>query len=173
LQNGPGCPTWLCREKWAEYSCKHVSATNYAAQIGNLNVLTWLLENGCPMAINTFHSAAKGGHLIVLKWLKETWFGNATDAFPLNDSCACFYAAKHGQWDALKWLVANGHPLDYRTFNEATKRGTPDLLSWLEANGCQWDVEAFDHTAQIKNPEILEWLKAKGRNRMRNPDRKF
>ena len=44
---------------------------HYATEYGNLEVIKWLKENGCPWDTRTCTFAALNGHLEVLKWLKE------------------------------------------------------------------------------------------------------
>ena len=45
--------------------CRHI------AEGGNLEVLKWAREAGCPWDVRTCWMAAKGGHLEVLKWARE------------------------------------------------------------------------------------------------------
>jgi len=42
-----------------------------AAQGGHLEVLKWLRDNGCPWGAKTCTCAAVEGHLEVLKWARE------------------------------------------------------------------------------------------------------
>jgi len=41
------------------------------AENGNLNILKWVRENGCPWNSSTCIKAASGGHLEILKWAHE------------------------------------------------------------------------------------------------------
>ena len=42
-----------------------------AAAGGNLYILDWLRGHGCPWDTNTCSMAASGGHLDILKWARE------------------------------------------------------------------------------------------------------
>ena len=44
---------------------------NYATKNGLLEVMKWLLENGCSFDINTFNYAVKNGSKENMKWLQE------------------------------------------------------------------------------------------------------
>ena len=46
------------------------SVCRAAAQRGNLSVLKWLRQHGCPWDSPTSHDAAAGSHLELLKWAR-------------------------------------------------------------------------------------------------------
>ena len=77
----------------------------WAAKHGYLEVMKYLLENGCPWAY-AYDYAADGGHLECLMWLHE-------NGYPW-DSDACAHAAD-GHLECLMWLHENGCPLDTLT----------------------------------------------------------
>jgi hypothetical protein len=95
--------------KWAA-SCKlklSGKVVNRAAWLGQLELLRWMRALGCcawesckgdgkdPCA-----SAAEGGHLAVLQWLRDNgcpW-----------DVCTCSHAAMSGNLAVLQWARANG-----------------------------------------------------------------
>ena len=73
----------------------------------------------------TIALAAKGGHLTVLKLLREN---GAT-----FDEWSCSSAAAAGQLDALKWLRANGAVFDFEwTRASAARHGHAKVLDWLQ-----------------------------------------
>jgi hypothetical protein len=39
----------------------------------------------------------------------------------------------------LKWLRANGCPVDEYTCANAAQKGHLEVLKWARANGCPWD----------------------------------
>ena len=41
------------------------------AKEGNINLLKWAKENGCPLEISTFVGAVEGGCIEMLEWLRE------------------------------------------------------------------------------------------------------
>ena len=68
----------------------------WAAKNGNLGMMKWQKEKGCPLNVRTFTHAAGFGSLETLKWLK-------------NQKCpwselTFSYAAKHGNLQNVKWL---------------------------------------------------------------------
>jgi len=115
-----GCP-------WDDYACQS------AAQSGHFEMLKWLKEQGCPgyqevlseaceggfldiaiwakengcfetlNDINYCRLAAEGGHLKMLKWLRE-------QGFPW-DCLTTYGAGKTGHADVFFWAVENGCPL--------------------------------------------------------------
>ena len=72
----------------------------WAAELGTLSIMKWLLENGCQWHSNTFLAAAGNGDLNNMKWLLEKgcqWgYGTFTAA------------ARHGDLNNFKWLVEKG-----------------------------------------------------------------
>ena len=69
---------------------------------GHLDIMKWLLANGCPCNNLTFHAASGNGNLDNMKWLRANGcpFGKAT-----------FYnAVVNGNQYNIKWLKENGCP---------------------------------------------------------------
>ncbi|KAL6075282.1 Ankyrin repeat domain containing protein [Balamuthia mandrillaris] len=73
-----------------------------AASNGNLEMLKWLHEQGCPWDASTFDRAAVSGDLEVAKWMHA-------QGCPWEAS-TCNTAAKEGHLDFLKWARENGCP---------------------------------------------------------------
>jgi hypothetical protein len=103
-----------------------------AARIGDLEGLKALrLVENFPWDEYTCRSAAKGGHLEVLKWARENecpW-----------DWRTCAYAAEGGHLEMLKWARANGCPWDEYTCVHAALGGHLEVLKWARENGCPWN----------------------------------
>jgi hypothetical protein len=75
---------------------------NRAACLGNLAMVKYCVDNGCPMSANACYCAAQFGHLDVLKYLHENdcpW-----------DSRACFEAHKFNEIDCLNYLIEQKCP---------------------------------------------------------------
>ena len=79
-------------------NCDWDSRTITAAAIrGNLAIVKYCVENGCPMYANTCYNAAGEGHLDVLKYLHENdcpWHWEA-----------CFYAHRNNRIECLNYLI--------------------------------------------------------------------
>jgi len=80
---------WLCEKKGC--TVKHEAVMHFAAR-GDLGVLQWAREVGCPLNGNkACMTAAKEGHLPVLEWVVKTqpcqWNGKRRHAaFERRDS---------------------------------------------------------------------------------------
>ena len=72
-------------------------------------------ERECPWEFRTSSGAAGGGHLEVLKWMREN--GGA-----LNE-LTCTYAAGKGHLEVLKWLREVQCPWNENTTTYAAKYG--------------------------------------------------
>ena len=107
-----------------------------AAQGGHLEVLKWLRSQGCPWDVRACWRAAKGGHLETLKWLRS-------EGCPLHAN-ACAGAARGGHLEVLKWLRSEGCPWDEGTCEEAASQRHSsiylDVLKWAMNNGCPYEV---------------------------------
>jgi len=116
VKNGErGTQKWFCREVarmnkleylvWAREvkNCDWDSFTiNAAAYRGNLAMVKYCVENGCPMDEDACANAAEEGHLDVLKYLHEhdcPW-----------DSGACLYAHYRNRIDCLNYLIEQKCP---------------------------------------------------------------
>ena len=73
-----------------------------AAKQGNLAMVKYCVENGCPMDEVACRIAAREGHLDVLKYLHE-------NDCPWN-SFACFWARRNNHIDCLNYLIEQKCP---------------------------------------------------------------
>ena len=110
-----------------------------AAKGGQLEVLEWLRENECPWDKNTCE-AASGGHLEVPMWARENdcpW-----------DENTCKEAACGGHLEVLQWARENGCPWDEETPGAVAQGGqTREALQWARENGCLWDENTCKEAA--------------------------
>jgi ankyrin repeat protein len=106
---------WFCLEVaemnkleylvWAREvkNCDWDSRTiNWAAKQGNLAMVKYCVENGCPMDEVACTWAAEEGHLDVLKYLHE-------NDCPWN-SLACYFAHRYNHVDCLNYLIEQKCP---------------------------------------------------------------
>ena len=100
----------------------------FAAMNGNLEVLNWAREKGCPWDKNVCNWATSGRHLEVLQWLR------ANDC-PWDEE-TCLAAAMNGHLEVLQWARENGCPWDESTCELAASGGHLEVLQWARANGC-------------------------------------
>lgn len=84
-----------------------------AAKIGNIEVMKWLKDNGCPFNKETFSWAAYNGNLENMKWLHSN--GCPWDPWTFAS------AAKKGILKNMKWLHRNGCPWDRYTIMHAVE----------------------------------------------------
>ena len=95
---------------------------------GQLSVLQWVRENGCPWDVWTCSHAAGWGHLEVLKWA-------CANGCPWDDY-TCSWAANSGHLEVLKWALANDCLWELRSLTTIVKsKEHIVVLEWLRANG--------------------------------------
>jgi len=110
-----GAQKWFCYEVarmnkleylvWAREvkNCDWDSLTIYeAAKQGNLAMVKYCVDNGCPMNANACCCAAQYGHLDVLKYLHE-------NDYPWS-SWVCLWAHKNNQIECLNFLIEQKCP---------------------------------------------------------------
>jgi hypothetical protein len=132
------------------YNCKWSKVTYVeAAKGGHLEVLKWLKEDGCPFSNETCEVAASSGHSEVLKWLRE-------NGCPWNEQ-TCRFAASNGHLELLKWARENGCPWNENTCIFAAMTGNFETLKWARENGCPWDSNTTYAAEVTGHLEILKW----------------
>ena len=105
-----------------------------AAERGCLSTLRSLHRRGrAELTVNLCTSAAKGGQLEVLEWLRENecpW-----------DKNTCKEAAYSGHLEVLQWARENDCPWDENTCRAAAYGGHLEVLQWARENGCPWNED--------------------------------
>ncbi|WZN65524.1 putative ankyrin repeat protein [Chloropicon roscoffensis] len=123
---------------------------------GHIHVLEWLRwERGAPLRPSTCASAAAGGHLEVLKWLVNV----AQCPFDVN---TCVAAAKAGHLDVLKWARANGAPWDENVTTAAAYKGRLEALIWMREQDppCPWNADMAAAAAFGGHLDVLKWVRS-------------
>ena len=113
---------------WALEKCSENKKARFCAQMalnGNVELLQFLHEKGCPWDEWTCHYAALNDHLECLKYAHENgcpWnesYNKDTDTF----EGTCSNAAKNGHLECLKYAHEKGCPWDEWTCSEAAREG--------------------------------------------------
>ena len=115
---------------WALKKCSEKKERFCArmARNGNVELLKFLQEKGCPWDEGTCRGAAFAGNLECLKYAREKgcpW-----------DEKTCAGAAEGGHLGILKYLRENGCPWDEDTCSSAAKNGHLEFLKYAHENGC-------------------------------------
>ena len=95
-----------------------------AAYLGQLEVLKWAREQGCPWDSWTCYHAAAGGHLEVEQWAR----GRDCP----RDQSTCHTAARRGHLEVLMWAREHGCPWVQRECAEDSWRH-PETHGWVRA----------------------------------------
>ena len=113
------------------------SAAEAAARGGHLEVLKWLKERNMPLWPDAVMAQAAGrGHLEVAKWLKEEGGSSIWNQPTLH-------AVQGGHLKVLKWLQEidklHLNPSERGACLYAAMHGHLEVLQWLRENGFNWN----------------------------------
>ena len=115
------------------------------ARNGNLELLQFLRENGCPWDDWTCWGAARYGHLDCLKYAHENgcpW-----------DWRTCCEAAEKGKLECLQYAHEHGCDWDEWTCSFAAKNGHLECLKYAHENGCPGSSEYAHHLLPAQTHE--------------------
>ncbi|CAM9244163.1 unnamed protein product [Chrysoparadoxa australica] len=146
--------------KLKSLSCPCSDLTCYAAATGgHLKLLRWLREgpDPCPWRLTTCMAAARGGHMELLQWLRA-----GADPCPWSvDSCLA--AAEGGHLEILQWLRGGTCPCPW--YEDvcliAARGGHLEMLKWLREgpDPCPWNEDTCEAAANGGHLEVLKWLR--------------
>jgi len=170
---------WAREEKKCEWDKRTIQV---AALQGNLEMVKYCVAIECPIDEWACACAASGGHLEVLKYLREEvkapWDSGTAPLAARNghlhileylverkydqyseDTCA--YAAMNGHLDCLKYLHETAKaPWDSRAVREAHENDHPECVQYLLDNSCPlpsgWryeDGELYSESESESEPE--------------------
>jgi hypothetical protein len=139
---------WIREEKKCEWDGRTI---NVAAEHGNLEMVKYCVANECPIHWHACAYAASGGHLEVLKYLREeakapwdsvtpSWAAQnghlhileylVERKFVQFSEGACAYAAENGHLDCLKYLRETAKaPWDYWSVRQRTRTTKPNVYN--------------------------------------------
>ena len=123
---------------WALEKCSEYRKARFCEQMarkGNLELLKYAHENGCPWDKDTCSEAAYHGHLECLKYAHE-------NGCPWDES-TCSAAAEKGHLECLKYAHENGCPWDERTCKWAAYYGHLECLKYAREHGCPGAEDAL------------------------------
>ncbi|PNH04065.1 hypothetical protein TSOC_009814, partial [Tetrabaena socialis] len=141
---------WLVKKLGAGTA---LTATVFQAATGNMALMAWLREMGCPWDENVFARAAKDGSEEQLEWLAEQGCPMGDDGQPY------VWATSGGNLAILPCLRRLGCPWspDGSTFTSLFKRGgnVKRALSWMLDQGCPVDWDQAEAAATERKEEGL------------------
>lgn len=107
------------------------SACFHSAKNGHLNCLTYAHSVGCHLHNKTSLIAAQNGHLQILQYLHA-------NQCPFHFKC-CRFAAAGGHRECLKFLHEAGYPWAEFVPSQAAMYGQFECLKYAHENGCPWN----------------------------------
>jgi len=135
---------WKAIKVLEEYGCIWDDVCFIAATYGNLEILKYAYERGCPLTIEVMNAAATNGYLNIIIWLREhgcEW-----------NELTCSACVRFRQTNILKWLrdinnfrsscsLASNEtelcPWNVETCYRAMEYGYLDVLKFAIENGCE------------------------------------
>ena len=126
-----------------------------AAAGGHLGVLRWLREQGYPWDEQVVANAAAGGHLHVIAWARE-------HGCPWDETACVSAVACERRLEVVRWLRGQGAPMDELTAAEAAEGGHAELLELLHELDCPWDGRTCAAAARGGHLALLQWARGKG-----------
>ena len=114
----------------------------------------------------TCRSAARGGHLALLQWMRAP---DKPEGLCPWDAATCAKAAKFGHMELLQWLRQPGKaegqcPWDEWACHNTAAEGSLEMLQWLRrpdqpGGQCPWDGTTCAKAAERGDMEMLKWLR--------------
>jgi hypothetical protein len=127
-------------------------ARSLASLKGNLEALKWLAAENGIIDLETLQSAAREGHLHVLKWAKKKNY-----FFPKPTMLSS--AAISGNLELFKWVSKHGCKVCPRGFTFfLCSENNIEILKYLEQKGNLPDLSAAFAWIKTEDPEIVTWL---------------
>ncbi|GFR41345.1 hypothetical protein Agub_g1959 [Astrephomene gubernaculifera] len=146
-----------------------------ATQSGNLGLMSWLRQRGCPWDAAAYGFAAEAGSEEALEWLAHSGCPREPEDVFTAAVPPYAMAANHGDLATMQCLRRLGWPWDPAgaTFTACVRQEQcpPPVLAWLVAEGCPVDWEAAVATVAKRMAfaesrwhqcarEAWEWLRA-------------
>jgi hypothetical protein len=141
---------WIREEKKCQWNERTINAAAYQ---GNLEMVKYCVANKCPLGYGACAYAADGGHLEVLKYLRE-------EAKAPWSSETANWAAENGHLHILEYLVERKYDqFDEDACRNAAMNGHLDCLQYLhETAKAPWDEDAIRSAHENNHPECVQYL---------------
>jgi hypothetical protein len=97
---------------------------------GQISLLKWAKENGCPWGKVVPHRIALWGNLETLKWVRSETNGVGVCPWRFGVTVV---AAICGKMDIMRWAAENGCPLLISTFYQIMDHGSLEDLRWWKS----------------------------------------
>jgi hypothetical protein len=146
--------TWLlsirAEERPKSYGISTVA--DYAAGGGHLHILKYLKQQyNCSFGVDTIYNAAGDGHLDVLKYLYN-------ERCPWDPS-VCDVAAMQGDLTAVRWLREHGYGWDSAGVTKcAARSGSVPLMQYLRGYRAELTADTMREAAQEGHTELCAYL---------------
>jgi ankyrin repeat protein len=130
----------------------------FAARLGHIDILKYLIEKGCGIDRFCCDQAVKGGNIEILKYLREIgckWNSNV-----------CYAAALNGHLDILRYIRESDPELPWHpdVCGIAAINGHIEILRYAHENGCPWSEDVCTFAAKKGNLDILKYAYKNGCN---------
>ena len=122
------------------------------AKNGNLNMLKYILDNGCEYDQEIYYEAAKNSFdgMEIIKWCYKNNFKPNERA--LQGAC------EEGNLKVVKWMNKKKFPFNENACNMAAYYNHLDILKFLFKEGYPWNKSIYEYASQKGNIHILIFL---------------
>lgn len=112
------------------------TATESAAELGNIELLKYLHENDCPWDARSCAGAATRGKIDCLKYALDN--GCEWDHRTMDNA-----AILSGSLETLKFVFERGIPWSADTFRALVSQGKLEMLQYAHENGAPWALDTI------------------------------
>lgn len=151
-----------------------------AATEGLLEMVQFLVQNGCMVHPNAIQFAAGNGHMPIVEWLHFSqgsglhagvmqaavekgllpmaiWLHERGCIMEMEDLMTS--AAWSGHVEILQWLVKeHDGVITQRVMGTAVRFGELEVVAWLAENNCPWCPEIMVPAVELCDLELVQWL---------------
>jgi len=100
-----------------------------AAISGDLDLLVWIREIGCPWNENVIYSTCKGGNILMLEYIRKQWKKYPDLVLPFNSDMV-YLTAEYNHLNLMKYLISDGCPYDTSIFYYACKNKNYEMIEY-------------------------------------------